>query len=1001
MCAFRGWAACLSLLLLFGCNGEGGIDGTGNEPSLVLSGKATNQSALANKNFVIRGALGKQVSGTTDANGNYSRNVDALKAPYFIKVESGDGNNFYSVTAAPGKLNINPFTDFLSRNWFASRNRNIEGEFLSQGEILSPPQNQDIADLQARFNTFLAQAYSYYKLDGNYNFFNGSYSNESDFALMLLNTQEWRNANRYTFALNDPGMGFQTIILNNYDISEDIVSLVDSTAPIFNETPIAQSVSDTEVIVLWNAASDNIGVSGYKVYRTDNDPSFPKSVVFPFYIDSGLTAGVQYCYQVEALDAAGNVSARSGQRCVTPQAVDSTPPLPVQSFNTVSIAANAISFTWLPSTSTDVIGYDVFRGNSGAVNTKIATVVSSSYSDLNLQPNQQYCYVIKAFDASGLRSDASAENCATTIDDTAAPVTVASVNAGVYSTAQSVFLTCSDVAGSGCATTYYATDLTTAVSNFSIYYSAIPISVSSSLRFYSVDLAGNQEAVRQVDYVINTAPVANAGNDVTVQINNPIMLDGSGSHDAEQTNLAYSWSVFSGPAGSKAQLSVTDVVNPSFTPDVAGSYTINLIVNDGFVDSAVDSMVVTATALPIANAGPDIPNALVNVSVSLSGSGSQDPLGGTLNYAWTLQGPAGSNAALMNATTVNPSFTPDVAGEFIASLVVSNSAGDSVPDTVSIFAGNVAPVAKIVAPQSAAIGSSVILDGSASSDGNNDKLTYAWTLTPPQGSNALLSDATAVNPRFDVDVVGNYQVSLTVNDTKVDSAPAQASIAGVDSSVEVEPNDTWQQAHPLAQLGYNNPVSAVSSGGSDIDWFSFNGLAGDTYTIEIFDVTVTFPARGTNLCNPNTGQSYGGLAIEVFGSDKVTPLVARCQAVSAGSVHNYLTYQLPGDGTYYIRVSNNYATSPSVGTYGIRVLPNFASGTWNAQQEPNSDWNIAYEILPANNAVVSHFEPRGANTYSSDVDWFRFNGLMGETYTVEIFDVNRSKLWRPGNRSVW
>jgi len=208
-----------------------------------------------------------------------------------------------------------------------------------------------------------------------------------------------------------------------------------------------------------------------------------------------------------------------------------------------------------------------------------------------------------------------------------------------------------------------------------------------------------------------------------------------------------------------------------------------------------------------------------------------------------------------------------------------------------------------------------------------------------------------------------------------------------------EPNSDWNIAYEILPGANNAVVSHFEPRGantysSDVDWFRFNGLIGETYTIEIFDVNVTFPALGTNLCNPNTGQSYGGLAIEVFGSNKTTPLATQCQAVSAGRVHNYLTYQLPADGTYFIRVSNNYKLTASNGLYSIRVLPNFAAGSWDAQQEPNSDWNIAYALVPdAANPVVTHFEARGANTYSSDVDWFRFSGNAGALYTVEISNV--------------
>ncbi|MCP4195701.1 MAG: PASTA domain-containing protein, partial [Proteobacteria bacterium] len=93
----------------------------------------------------------------------------------------------------------------------------------------------------------------------------------------------------------------------------------------------------------------------------------------------------------------------------------------------------------------------------------------------------------------------------------------------------------------------------------------------------------------------NMAPVANAGPDTTVFINNTLILDGSGSSDADGNALTYQWSILSQPSGSAPVLSNETSGTPSFTTDLAGSYTIQLVVNDGFLDSGVDFVTVTAS----------------------------------------------------------------------------------------------------------------------------------------------------------------------------------------------------------------------------------------------------------------------------------------------------------------------------------------------------------------------------------------------------------------------
>jgi len=94
----------------------------------------------------------------------------------------------------------------------------------------------------------------------------------------------------------------------------------------------------------------------------------------------------------------------------------------------------------------------------------------------------------------------------------------------------------------------------------------------------------------------NNSPVANAGTSLSIVVGTVITLDGSGSSDANNDSLTYSWALSSKPGDSSATLSSTTVVKPTFTPDVAGVYVINLIVNDGKVNSAAAT--VSITALP-------------------------------------------------------------------------------------------------------------------------------------------------------------------------------------------------------------------------------------------------------------------------------------------------------------------------------------------------------------------------------------------------------------------
>nr|WP_154402259.1 PKD domain-containing protein [Ornithinimicrobium cavernae] len=178
-----------------------------------------------------------------------------------------------------------------------------------------------------------------------------------------------------------------------------------------------------------------------------------------------------------------------------------------------------------------------------------------------------------------------------------------------------------------------------------------------------------------------------------------------------------------------------------------------------------------ANEAPVADAGPD-QTAITGDTVTLDGTGSTDPDGDDLSYAWTLTSPSGSTSVLDGSETAQPSFAPDLAGAYTAELVVNDGTEPSAPDTVTITVSeppNQVPVADAGPDQSAITGGTVTLDGTNSTDPDGDTLTYAWTLAAPDGSTAALDDTSASRPSLIPDLPGEYAATLVVNDGTTDS----------------------------------------------------------------------------------------------------------------------------------------------------------------------------------------------------------------------------------------
>jgi serine/threonine protein kinase/chitodextrinase len=160
--------------------------------------------------------------------------------------------------------------------------------------------------------------------------------------------------------------------------------------------------SDTTIALAWSAATDNVGVAGYEIYRGGVHVA---NVSTPGYLDTALTPATQYSYTVRSYDASNNASADSNTATAkTLKAPDKQAPTVPTGVSAAATSSTTIDVSW--SASTDNVGvtsYLVFRGS-----TQVAEVTTgTAYSDVGLTPSTLYKYSVAAKDAAGNVSAAS------------------------------------------------------------------------------------------------------------------------------------------------------------------------------------------------------------------------------------------------------------------------------------------------------------------------------------------------------------------------------------------------------------------------------------------------------------------------------------------------------------------------------------------------------------------------------------------------------------------
>ncbi|RZS92199.1 fibronectin type III domain-containing protein [Aquimarina brevivitae] len=183
----------------------------------------------------------------------------------------------------------------------------------------------------------------------------------------------------------------------------------DTEAPTPPTNLSASNTTDVSTSLSWDAASDNIGVTGYDVYQ---DGTVIATVTNTSLDVNGLTPDTSYDYFVIATDAAGNESAASNTITITTDAPDTQAPSAPTNLSASNTTANTTDLTW--DAATDNIGVSEYRilQDGIVVNTTASTAVTIT----DLAPETTYSFTVVAVDAAGNISPASNVVSVTTLE---------------------------------------------------------------------------------------------------------------------------------------------------------------------------------------------------------------------------------------------------------------------------------------------------------------------------------------------------------------------------------------------------------------------------------------------------------------------------------------------------------------------------------------------------------------------------------------------------------
>jgi hypothetical protein len=253
-----------------------------------------------------------------------------------------------------------------------------------------------------------------------------------------------------------------------------------------------------------------------------------------------------------------------------------------------------------------------------------------------------------------------------------------------------------------------------------------------------------------------TPPVAEAGENITIDQNRMVNLDGRLSSDNVGV-VNYTWEF-----NYAGELITLEGATASFAFHEPGVYNVSLVVRDAVDLSDMDWVVVTVrdSTSPVAAAGPDV-TVPQHTLVQFDGSNSSDNVG-IIEWKWSLQHTDGP----VSLDGERTQFTFDDVGRYVVTLTVKDREGNNASDVIIVTVKDTTPPHADAGPdQRVGAGTTVQFDGWASWD--NVRITsFRWTFDY-FGEEVTLQGGM---PQYTFERPGSFLVNMTVSDFENNSA---------------------------------------------------------------------------------------------------------------------------------------------------------------------------------------------------------------------------------------